>query len=62
MRHFYKHGGLEAEHLVFQLADRTSLGVSEGLGGLLHGADHGRGTAQQDLDVAGRGGEALLSE
>lgn len=46
---------LEAENLVLQLADRTSLGVSERLGSLLHGADHGRGTAHEDLDV-GRGG------
>lgn len=51
---------LEAEHLVLELADRASLGVSKRLGRLLHGADHGRGAAQHDLDVLGRSREALL--
>jgi hypothetical protein len=51
---------LEAEDLVLELADRTSLGVAESLGGLLHSADHGRRTAEEDLDVGGGGGEALL--
>lgn len=53
-------GGLEAEDLVLQLADRASLGVAQGLGGFLHGADHGRGTAEEDLHIGGGGGQALL--
>lgn len=51
---------LEAEDLVLELADGAGLGVAEGLGSLLHGADHGRRTAEEDLDVAGGGREALL--
>lgn len=51
---------LEAEDLVLELADRTGLGVAEGLGSLLHGTDHGRRTAEEDLDVIGGGREALL--
>lgn len=51
---------LEAEDLVLELADGAGLGVAEGLGGLLHGADHGGRTAEEDLDVAGGGREALL--
>lgn len=50
----------EAEDLVLELADRTSLGVSERLGSLLHSADHRRRTTHEDLDVAGGGREALL--
>lgn len=51
---------LEAEDLVLKLADGAGLGVAKGLGGLLHGADHGRRTAKENLDVAGGGREALL--
>jgi hypothetical protein len=47
--------------LVLQLADRAGLGVAERLGSLLHGADHGRGPAEENLDVGGRGRETLLS-
>lgn len=51
---------LEAEDLVLELADRASLSESERLGGLLHGADHGRRAAEHNLDVASRGRETLL--
>ena len=51
---------LEAEDLVLQLADRASLGVSNNLGSLLHGADHGGRTAHEDLGVVGGGREAFL--
>lgn len=51
---------LEAEDLVLQLADGAGLGVAQGLGGLLHGADHGWGTADKDLDIGGGGGQTLL--
>lgn len=51
---------LEAEDLVLELADRAGLGVTERLGSLLHRADHGRRTAEQNLDVAGRGRETFL--
>jgi len=51
---------LEAEDLVLQLADRAGLSVTERLSSLLHGADHGRGAAQENLDVGSRGREALL--
>jgi hypothetical protein len=50
----------EAEDLVLELADRAGLGVAESLGGLLHSADHGRGTAEKNLDVGSGGGQALL--
>jgi hypothetical protein len=53
---------LEAEDLVLELADRTRLGESKSLGALLHGADHGRGTAKEDLDIGSGGGEALLNK
>lgn len=53
---------LKAEDLVLELADGTSLGVSERLGGLLHGANHGRRTAEQNLDVARGSREALLEK
>lgn len=48
--------------MVLELADGAGLGVAERLGGLLHGADHGRGTTQKDLDVAGGGRETLLEK
>lgn len=51
---------LEAEDLVLKLADRAGLGVTERLGSLLHRADHRRRTAEQNLDVAGRGRETFL--
>lgn len=51
---------LEAEDLVLELADGAGLGVAKGLGGLLHGADHGRRTAEENFDVAGGCREALL--
>jgi hypothetical protein len=50
---------LEAEDLVLELADRTSLGEAEALGCLLHRRNHRRGTADEDLDVA-RGRRQLL--
>jgi len=51
---------LKAEDLVLELADRPGLGEAERLGGLLHGADHGRRTADEDLDVGCRGGKTFL--
>jgi hypothetical protein len=51
---------LEAEDLVLQLADGARLGVSKSLGGLLHGADHGRGAAEENLNISSGGGKALL--
>ena len=51
---------LEAEDLVLKFADRAGLGVSERLGSLLHGANHGRRTAHENLDIAGGGRETLL--
>lgn len=50
----------ETEHLVFELADGTSLGVAKRLGSLLHGADHGRRATHEDLDIVGRGRETFL--
>lgn len=54
------HGHLEAEDLVLELADRPGLGVSERLGGLLHGADHGRRAADENLDIGSRSRETFL--
>lgn len=51
---------LEAEDLVLELADRPGLGEAERLGGLLHGTDHGRRAANEDLDISCRGGEKIL--
>lgn len=51
---------LEAEDLVLELADRTGLSVAERFGGLLHSADHGRRTAQQNLDIGSGGGQTFL--
>ena len=51
---------LEAEDLVLELADGPGLCEAERLGGLLHGTDHGRRATDEDLDVGGRGREALL--
>lgn len=42
---------LEAEDLVLKLADGPGLGVAKRLGGLLHGTDHGRRAADEDLDI-----------
>lgn len=52
---------LEAKHHVLKLADRPGLVVSQGLCGLLHSADHGRWTADQDLDILCRCREMLLN-
>lgn len=52
--------GLEAEDLVLELADRPGLGVTQGLGGLLHGADHGRRATDEDLDIGSGTGEVCL--
>lgn len=51
---------LEAEDLVVELADEAGLLVAQGLGSLLHSADHGRRAAEKDLDVVSRGGELGL--
>ena len=51
---------LEAEDLVLQLADGTRLGVSKSLGGLLHGADHGRGATEENLNIGSGGRQTLL--
>ena len=51
---------LEAEDLVLKLADGSRLGEAERLGGLLHGADHGRRAADENLDIGSRSGEKLL--
>lgn len=53
---------LESKDLVFELADRTSLVEAQALCGLLQAADHGRRTAEQDLDVVGWGGEPFLGQ
>jgi hypothetical protein len=53
-------GCLEAEDLVLELANGPGLGEAERLGGLLHGTDHRRRATDEDLDVGGRGREALL--
>lgn len=54
------HGHLEAEDLVLELADRPGLGVAERLSGLLHGADHRRRAADEDLDIGSRSRETFL--
>lgn len=51
---------LEAEDLVLELAHRASLGETQGLGSLLHSADHGRRTAEKNLDITGGSRETLL--
>lgn len=50
----------EAKDLIGELADGACLVVAEGLAGLLHRRDHGRRTADEDLDVGGGGGELVL--
>jgi hypothetical protein len=45
---------LESKHLVLKLADRASFLETKTLGGFLETAHHGRGTAEQDLDIVGR--------
>ena len=54
------HDRLEAEDLILELADRPSLGETQTLSRLLHCGDHGWGTANQDLDVAGGRRKLLL--
>lgn len=51
---------LEAEYLVLELADGPGLVVTEGLGGLLHGTDHGWRAADEDLDIGSRARKFLL--
>lgn len=51
---------LESKDLVLELADGAGLGEAETLGGLLQTANHGRGAAQEDLDIAGRLGKPFL--
>lgn len=51
---------LEGKDLVLQLADGASLLVAHALRGLLEAADHGRRTAQEDLDIVGGLGEPVL--
>lgn len=53
-------GFLKLEDLVRELRDGVDLVVSEILGDLGHGRDHGRGTAKQDLDVGSRRRHMLL--
>ena len=51
---------LKAENLVFELANRTSLGVAKRLGGLLHRADHRGSTTHENPDIVGRARETFL--
>ena len=51
---------LEAEDLVFQLADWPCLGVAQTLSRLLHGRDHRRWSTNEDLNVVGRCWQLLL--
>ncbi|KAI3481059.1 hypothetical protein L1887_56633 [Cichorium endivia] len=54
-------GRLEAEDLVMKLADGARSLVSELVQVLLHGVDHGRRAAHENLDVVGRLGHVLLN-
>lgn len=58
--HEHKHTRLESKDLVLELADGTGLFEAEALGGLFETANHGRRTAEQDLDVIGGLGEEFL--
>lgn len=51
---------LKGKHLVLELADGAGLLEADRLGGLLEGADHGRGAAEQNLDVVGGLGKPFL--
>lgn len=51
---------LESKDLVLELAHRTSLLEAQGLGSLLEAADHGRRTAEQNLDIVRRLGQPFL--
>lgn len=51
---------LKGKDLILELADGTSLLEAEAFGGLLQTANHGRRTAEQDLDVVGGLGEVFL--
>jgi len=51
---------LESKDLILELADRARLLVAQALGRLLQAADHGRRTAEQDLDIVGRLGKVFL--
>lgn len=51
---------LELEDLVGQLGDSVDLVVTEILGNLGHGRDHGRGSTEEDLDVGSGLGHVLL--
>jgi hypothetical protein len=51
---------LEGENLVLKLRDGLRLCVAQAFGGLLHGRDHGWGSAKKNLDIRSRGGELLL--
>ncbi len=51
---------LKSKDLVLELADGARLLESQCLGGLLQAADHGRGAAEQDLDIGGGLGEPFL--
>lgn len=53
---------LESKDLVLELADGTGLFEAKALGGLLQTANHGRRTAEQDLDVVGGLGEEFLAQ
>ena len=49
----HENKSLETENLILKLADRSRLFVAQRLGSLLHGTDHRRRTADQDLHVLG---------
>lgn len=57
---FHGQHDLEAEDLVLELADGPGLGEAKRLGGLLHGSDHRRRAADEDLDISCRSGEKFL--
>jgi hypothetical protein len=52
---------LKRKELVLQLGDWSGLVETERLGGLLDSGNHGRRTADEDLDVFGGLGEVFLS-
>jgi hypothetical protein len=47
---------LKSEDLVVELADGAGFLVSKRLGGLLHGRDHRRRSAEENLDVVSGSG------
>lgn len=53
---------LKGKDLIHELADGAGLLEAKALGGLLQAANHGRGTAEENLDVVGRLGKPLLGD